>query len=192
MSLLFNTLGLSSLSCQEAIVFWLHGCSHCPQRFWSSKNEICHYFHLFPLICHAFIGLDAMIFIFFSIFSLKPALSLYSFILIKSLFSSSLLSTIRVVWSAYLRLLMFLPLIFLMMCSVYKLNKQGDSRQPCHTPFSILNQSVVPYWVLTVVSWPVYRFLGRQVRYLLKSRKALNPKSLHGDISSLWLTENLL
>ena len=31
-----------------------------------------------------------------------------------------------------------------MMWSVYRLNKQGDSRQPCHTPFSILNQSVVP------------------------------------------------
>ena len=38
---------------------------------------------------------------------------------------------------------------FLMMCSVYRLNKQGDSRQPCHTPFSVLNQSVVPYRVLT-------------------------------------------
>ena len=31
MSLLFNTLSrLSSLSCQEAIVFWFHGCSHHP------------------------------------------------------------------------------------------------------------------------------------------------------------------
>ena len=31
---------------------------------------------------------------------------------------------------------------FLMMCSVYRLNKRGDSRLPCRTPFSILNQSV--------------------------------------------------
>ena len=31
------------------------------------------------------------------------------------------------------------------MCSVYKLNKQGDNKQPCHIPFSIFNQSVVPY-----------------------------------------------
>ena len=37
----------------------------------------------------------------------------------------------------------------LMLCSVYKLNKQGDSRQPCRTPFSILNQSAAPYRVLT-------------------------------------------
>ena len=38
---------------------------------------------------------------------------------------------------------------FLMMCSVYRLSKQGYSRQPCRTPFSISNQSVVPYRVLT-------------------------------------------
>ena len=54
---------------------------------------------------------------------------------------------------------------FLMMCSTYRLNKQGDSIQRCHTSFSILNQSVVPYRVLTVASWPAYRFLRRQVRW---------------------------
>ena len=32
------------------------------------------------------------------------------------------------------------------------------------TPFPIWNQSVVPYPVLTVASWPAYRFLRRQVR----------------------------
>ena len=58
-----------------------------------------------------------------------------------------------VVSSACLRLLMFLlpvlipacnpsSLVFLMMCSVYRLDKQGDRRQPCYTLFSILNQSV--------------------------------------------------
>ena len=57
------------------------------------------------------------------------------------LFNSSLLSAIRVVSSAYLRLLIFLPeilipacdsssLAFHMMCSSYKLNKQGDNIQP--------------------------------------------------------------
>ena len=50
------------------------------------------------------------------------------------------------------------------MCSVYKLNKQGDNKQPC-TPFSILNQSVVPYRVLTVTCRPAYRFLRTQVRW---------------------------
>ena len=77
--------------------------------------------------------------------------------------------------SAYLRLI-FLPAIlipgwasfspaFWMMFSAYKLNKQGDSIQPWCTPFPIWNQSVVPYLVLTVASWPVYRFLRRQVRW---------------------------
>ena len=59
----------------------------------------------------------------------------------------------------------FLFTAFLMMYSTYKLNKQGDNIQPWHTPFPIWNQSVVPCPVLTVASWPAYRFLKRQVRY---------------------------
>ena len=50
-----------------------------------------------------------------------------------------------------------------MMYFAYKLNKQGDNIQPWHTSFSIWNQSVVPCPVLTVASWPAYRFLKRQV-----------------------------
>ena len=51
-----------------------------------------------------------------------------------------------------------------MMYSAFKLNKQGDSIQTWRTPFPILNQSV-PCPVLTVASWPAYRFLRRQVRW---------------------------
>ena len=51
------------------------------------------------------------------------------------------------------------------MYSAYKLNKQGDNIQPSHTPFPICNQAVVPCPVLTVASWPEYRFLKRQVRW---------------------------
>ena len=50
------------------------------------------------------------------------------------------------------------------MYSAYKLNKQGDNIQPWRTP-SIWNQSVVPCPILTVASWPAYRFLKRQVRW---------------------------
>ena len=53
---------------------------------------------------------------------------------------------------------------FQMMYSAYKLNKQGDNIQPWPTPFPILNQFVVPCPVITVASWPAYRFLRRQVR----------------------------
>ena len=51
------------------------------------------------------------------------------------------------------------------MYSAYKLHKEGDNMQPCYTPFPIWNQSVVPCPVLTVASWPAYRFLKRQVRW---------------------------
>ena len=122
-------------------------------------------------------GLDAMILVygFLKYLVLSWLFHSSSFTLDKRLFSSSSLSAIRVVSSTYLRLFMFLPpilipacnsssLAFLRMCSVCRLNKQGDNRQPCCTPFSILNQSVVPWKVLTVVSWLAYRFLRRQVK----------------------------
>ena len=51
------------------------------------------------------------------------------------------------------------------MYSEYTLNNQGDSIQPWHTPYPIWNQSVVLCPVLTVASWPAYRFLKRQVRW---------------------------
>ena len=51
------------------------------------------------------------------------------------------------------------------MYSAYKLNKHGDNIQLWCTPFPIWNQSVVACPVLTVASWPAYRFLRRQVRW---------------------------
>ena len=50
------------------------------------------------------------------------------------------------------------------MYSAYKLNKQGDNIQLWLTVFPILNQSVVPCLILTVASWPAYRFLRRHIR----------------------------
>ena len=61
-----------------------------------------------PSICHQVMGPHAMILIFFLILSFKLALSLFLHPP-QELFSSSLLSAIRVVSSAHLRLLMFLP-----------------------------------------------------------------------------------
>ena len=114
-----------------------------------------------------------MIFIFWML-NLKPGFSLSSFNFIERLFSSSLLLALMLVSSAYLRLLIFLPAIlipasessnpeFCMMWSSYKLNKQGDGIQPWHTPIPILNQLIVPCLVLTATSWPLHRFLRRQV-----------------------------
>ena len=67
-------------------------------------------------ICHEVMGPDAMILVYL-ILSFKPTFSLSSFTFIKRLFSSSSLSAIRVVSSAYLRLLMFLPAILIPACA---------------------------------------------------------------------------
>ena len=67
-------------------------------------------------ICHEGMGPDAMIFVFWML-SFKPAFSLYSFTFIKRFFSFSSLSTIRVVSSAYLRLLIFLSAILISACA---------------------------------------------------------------------------
>ena len=99
-----------------------------------------------PSICHEAMGQDAMIFIFWML-SFKATFSLSSFTFIKRLFSCSSVSAVRVVSSAYLRLI-FLPAIltpscasssqaFLLMYSGYKLNKQGDNIQPWCNPFLI-------------------------------------------------------
>ena len=128
-----------------------------------------------PFGCHEVMGSDAMIFDFW-MFSFKPTFSLSSFTFIKRLFSASSLSARRVVISVSLKLLVFLPATlipacassspaFLMMYSAHQLNNLCDNIQPWHTPFPIWNQSVAPCRVLAVASWPVYRFLKRQVRW---------------------------
>ena len=108
--------------------------------FRALKNKVYPCFHCFPIYfpwsdgtrCHDL--------------SFKPAFPLSSFTFIKRHFSSSLLSAVRVVSSAYLKLLVF-PLeilipacassspAILVMYSAYKLNKQGDNIQPWCTPF---------------------------------------------------------
>ena len=161
--------------------------SHHPQKTKSATVST-----VFPSICPEVMEPDAMILVFWML-SFKPAFSLSSFTYIKSLFSSSTLSAIRVVSSAYLRLLIFLLAIlipacdlfspaFHTMCSAYKLNKQGDNIQPWCTTFPIWNKSVVPFPVLTVASWPAYRFRRRQIRL------SGIPISLRISHSSLWST----
>ena len=143
--------------------------------FRAPKNKFSHCFHCFPIYLPLSDGPDAVILVFWML-SFKPTFSLSSFTFIKRLFSSYLLSAIRVVSSAYLRLLIFVPAILIPACASYspafhmmysacKLNKQADNIQLWRTPFPIWNQSVVPRPVLTVASWPAYRFLRIQVRW---------------------------
>ena len=107
--------------------------------------------------------------------SFKPAFSLSSFTLIKRLFSFSSLSAMRVVSPEYLKLLIFIspanlyPSLWFIWCFVWgTLHMSLISRVTIYSldvPFPILNQSIVPCPVLTVASWPAYRFLRRQIRW---------------------------
>ena len=67
-------------------------------------------------ICYEVMGPDAMIFLFWML-SFKPTFSLSSLPFIKRLFCSSSLSAIRVVTSAYLRLLIFILAILIPACA---------------------------------------------------------------------------
>ena len=142
--------------------------------FGVQKNKVCHCFHCFSIYlpwsdgtrCHD---------LSFWMFSFKPTFSLSSFTFIKRLFSFSLLSCIKGSVICVSEIIDISPdnLIqacassspaFLMMYSVYKLNKQGDNIQPQCIPFPFLNQSRCSM-SSSFASWPAYKFLRRQVRW---------------------------
>ena len=114
---------------------------------WKKKKKSVTVSIVSPSIYYEMMGPDAMIFIIW-LLTVKPGFSLSSSIFI---FSSSLISVIRVVSSAYLRLWIFLPAnsvpafapsspAFHLIHSAYKLNKQGNNIQGC-TPSPMWNQS---------------------------------------------------
>ena len=144
--------------------------------FGAQENKVTHCFNCFPVYlpwndgtgCHdlSFLNVEFQASFFTLLFHLHQEI----------FFNSSLLSAMRVVSSAYLRLLTFLPAIlipacassslaFHMMFSAYKLSKQSDNMQPWRTPFPIWSQCIVPRPVLTVASWSACRFLRIQVRW---------------------------
>ena len=149
---------------------------------------------LSPSISHEIMGLEAMIFIFWML-SFEQAFSVSYFTFAKRLFNSSSLSTIKVVSSAYLKLLIFLPTVLIPVCessslafpmiySGYKLNNQGGNIQPWDTPFPIWNQSIVSCLLVTVDCCTAYRFLRRQVRW------SSTPISLRVFHRLLWSTQS--
>ena len=126
-----------------------------------------------PSICHEVMGPDATILVFWML-SFKPAFSLFFHFQEALQFLFTFCHKGGVICVSEVTDISASNLIpacvssspaFLMMYFAYKLNKQDDNIQPRHTPFPIWNQSVVPCPVLTVASWPVYRFLRRQVRW---------------------------
>ena len=149
MSLLFNMLPMLVIAFlprgECLLISWLQSPSAVilePKKIKSLTVSI-----VSTSIYHEVMGQDSMILVFWML-RFKPAFSLSCFTFI----FSSLLSAIRVISSAYLRLLIFplailIPayasstLAFCKMYSEYRLNKQSDNIQPWHTPFPIWNQS---------------------------------------------------
>ena len=129
--------------------------------FGAQENKVCHCFLCFPIYLPWNDGTGYHDLSFMNV-ECQASFSISSFPFIKRLFCSSSLSALRVVSSAYLRLLIFLPAIltpacassslaFHMMYSALKLNNQGDSIQPWCIPFPIWKQSVVPCLILLLL-----------------------------------------
>ena len=173
-ALLFNTLSRLVIAflprSKHLLISWLQSPSAVILE--PLKDKICHCFHCFLTYlpwsdgarCHD---------LHFLKMSFKSTFSFSSFTFIKRFLFTF---CHRVVSSEYLKLLIFLLAILIpagtssslavhIMYSAYRLNKQGDNIQPWPTPFPVWNQSVVPCPVLTVASWPAFRFLRRQVRW---------------------------
>ena len=119
MSLLFNMLPRLVITflprSKQLLISWLQSPSAVilePKKIKSVTVS--------PSICHDVKGSDAMILIFL-ILSFKPPFLFSSFTFIKRLYSFSLLSAIRVVSSAYLRLLIFLLAILIPACALSSL-----------------------------------------------------------------------
>ena len=143
--------------------------------FGAPQNKVCHCFHCFPIYfpwsdgtrCHDLLFLNVVLSQHFHCpLSLSPRGSLVVLCFLP----------LELISSAHLSLWVFLIAILILACdssspafhmmsSAYKLNNQGDSIQPRRTPFPIWNQSIVPRPVITVASWPAYRFLRRHVRW---------------------------
>ena len=142
MSLLFSMLSRLVITflprSKHLLISWLQSPSAVilePKKIKSVTVSI-----VSPSICYEVMVPDAVILV-FSMLSFESTYSLSSSTFIKRLFSSSSLSAIRVVSSAYLRLLIFLLAILIPACAssslaihmmypAYKLNKQGDNIQP--------------------------------------------------------------
>ena len=136
MSLLFNTLSRLLIAFLPRSKHLLVSCLQSPSTVILEPKKIksLTVSIVSPFICHDVMGLDVMILVFW-ILSFNPAFSLSSFTFIKRLFSSSLISALLLVLSAYLRLIfiflleIMIPvcasssLAFHMMYSVHRLNK---------------------------------------------------------------------
>ena len=117
-----------------------------------------------PSIYHKVMGLDVMIFIFWTL-SFKPAVSLSSFTFIKRL-----LVPLCFLLLEWYHLHIWVDIIFIPACA--SSSPAFHMMYPAYTLissvtnwFPVWNRSIVSCLILTVASWPVNRFFWRQVRW---------------------------
>ena len=176
MSLLFNTLSRSVLAFLPRSKHPLISSLQSPPSviLELKKRKSVTASTVSPSICHEVMWPDAMILVFYTL-NFKPLfyspLSPSRGSLVPLCFLPSEWYHLHI-WSCWYfpRQSWFLHVLHwsqqFVWCTLHvKLNKQDDNIQPWRTSFPILNQSVVPCLVLTVASWPEYRFLRRQVRW---------------------------
>ena len=120
--------------------------------FGTLQNKICHCFHFFLIYlpwsdgtrCHDLHFLNV---------EFKPAFSLFSFIFIKRLFRFFSLSPVRVAFFAYLRLLTFLPAIFILSSVQFSHSVVSDSLWP---PWTAARQASL----YLTISWSLLRLMS--------------------------------
>ena len=156
---------LSSFSSKEQLSFNFTAAVTICSDFGAQKNKVSHHFHCFLIYlplgdgsgCHDLSFLND---------EFQANFSLSSFTFIKRLFSSSSLSAISVVSSAYLRLLIFLPAILIPACA----SSSSLHDRPVNPRAEALSQRIWLYlknW-LTNVSKQLSSF-GLDVRFLYGS-----------------------
>ena len=148
MSLLFNKLSRLIIAflprSKHLLISWLQSPSAVilkPKKIKSVTISI-----VSPSMCHEVMGLDAMIFIFLML-CFKPAFSFSSFTFIKRLLSSSSLSSMRAVLSAYPRLLIF--------------HTPGNLSDPGIEPVSLVSPTLAGGFFTTNATWEPWTGNGR-------------------------------
>ena len=111
MSLLFIMMSWFAIAFLPTSKFLFIAAVAVHSDFGAQENKVCHCFHCFPIYLPWNDGTRWHELLFWML-SFKPVFSLSSFTFIRRLFNSSFLSAIRMVSSAYLRLLIFLPAVW--------------------------------------------------------------------------------
>ena len=144
--------------------------------FGAPKNKVWHCFHCFPIYLPWSDGIRCHDLSFWML-SFKPTFSLSSFTFIKRLFSSFSLSAIRVVSSAYLRLLIFLLAILIPACASSKANRilpreiTDHSKYPLPTTQETILHMDITRWSILKSDWLYSLKLKMEKLYTVSKNK---------------------